>query len=832
MPYTELPTTRDRQVKVDLVPYTADIQLTTLTPGIDNLHYDVALSPRFVEFARRFVADSILQAGNLARFYGSDARAPKLPETMVFRKMLGDFLLAGLNRAHFEKNIELDILLRLGVLRFLTREIALQFSNAVQECNDWIRRRGEFFERSERAQVMKATLAEFQADRRNIFRQVGQQVCQILLDLEESILSKSRRALFGDEYRSSYELFNSRLLFVEGGRDDLLYLEHYVLLGNFMRDPDRYEVFEAVLLEFLRDLVLAGPLGEEVRMAWRRYDELSQEALSAQAEIARLEAERDTLDRKLQGEDSLLSRFLGSQNPTEVRAARSRADMRLWELQRELESLGPQSDEAKQKAEFLTESYQTRLGDFLDQPENASRLFDPQWGGAEQAEGASTREWLLDCWYERLDRRGLLPHILASYEVRPIVSHFCPPLHLQQLKKSLVSREELKRVEEILRQFPARRFSIAKIEEISKNLRRLPAEQGRAQSFKFAEDYMRLRRDLRNFRRVSSLLDTVSLIENDRTRDLSHINNSLYEYLLPDESRLSEERVTAHVVIKADVRNSTNITHDLMARGLNPASHFSLNLYEPVKRLLDRYGAAKVFIEGDAIILAIFETESNREHQRSVARACALAREMIAVTEVFNNRQESTPLPRLELGLGVAFQNSAPTLWMDGDSRIMISRALNLSDRLSSCSKLTRRLLFENPSPFRVFLFQTMLEGATEDEAEELLIRYNVGGILLNEEGFEKLGQEISLTSVEANLPMPWGQEAVTLYFGEVPVGTGLERIVLRKGYVHYLQPGGGFGGPGKSVYYEVCSSPRIMELAEAMARAAAIAASKTAPAS
>src|SRR2546426_4184505 len=49
--------------------------------------------------------------------------------------------------------------------------------------------------------------------------------------------------------------------------------------------------------------------------------------------------------------------------------------------------------------------------------------------------------------------------------------------------------------------------------------------------------------------------------------------------------------------IKADVRGSTQITEDLFARGLNPASHLSLNLYEPVKRILERYGAAKVFID-------------------------------------------------------------------------------------------------------------------------------------------------------------------------------------------------------------------------------------------
>jgi len=71
-------------------------------------------------------------------------------------------------------------------------------------------------------------------------------------------------------------------------------------------------------------------------------------------------------------------------------------------------------------------------------------------------------------------------------------------------------------------------------------------------------------------------------------------------------SQAQQDKVVSHVIIKADVRGSTRMTQDLLSRGLNPASHFSLNLHEPVKKLLDRYAAKKVFIEGDAIILAIF----------------------------------------------------------------------------------------------------------------------------------------------------------------------------------------------------------------------------------
>jgi hypothetical protein len=250
----------------------------------------------------------------------------------------------------------------------------------------------------------------------------------------------------------------------------------------------------------------------------------------------------------------------------------------------------------------------------------------------------------------------------------------------------------------------------------------------------------------------------------------------------------------------------------LLARGLNPASHFSMNLHEPVKRMLERYGAATIFIEGDAIILAIYENESTRATRRAVARSCVLACEILGVTQAYNQRAKTADLPPLEIGVGVAFQDSAPSLWMDGDSRIMISRALNLSDRLSSCSKMARRLFRENPSPFNVFVLQTLVDEG--DEGEELLVRYNLNGIELNEEGFQKLSREISLAPMAGNFPLPWGKERVQLFFGEVPLGETIEPIVIRKGFVRQLLPGRKVGPQGSRAYYEVCTDAKLVELA------------------
>jgi hypothetical protein len=827
----------DAPARINLKTYSADLPLGTLAVGVDNIHHDVSLSPTFVESTGAYLLEFVRQTVNLP-FLSQTDRLPdrrlvarrdadrkpvRAPEASAWKRQLSDLLHGGLQQAKYEKNIEIDLVLRASLVKFLTQEIVTQFANLLLEAKEWIRNRGTHFDHTEQAHVLKARLAELQADRRNLFRAVGQHVFQAIQEIEENSLARSRKALFGDEAAASYDILNNRLAFVEGGKDDVLFLEQYILLGNYQRDQDRFDTIDALFVDFLREFVLAGNQGKNVHEGAHSQKELAEGAVACRAEIARLEVERDTLAKRLERSKGLIGRVGLGSDPATLRAAISDVEKRLRHARHKLEESGSRVEAARAQAEFQAKEYQEQLGDYLNQPENARRLFDVSAPDDPRRAAAEIRSRLLEEWVARLEQRDLLVHILASYQLRNICHDYCPPIHLQQLKKALVSREEFKRVEEILKQFPARQYSMQRIDELSRKIRKTPREELRAVVIRFAEDFMRLRRDTQNFEKLTAAMERVHLVRNERTRELSELNRSLYEFLLPEEARPAEDRVLSHTIIKADVRGSTKITQDLLARGLNPASLFSMNFYEPVKRILERYGAAKVFIEGDALVLAIYETESNRAQIRGVSKACALARQILAVAAAYNDRPESSELPRLELGVGIAYQGSPPTYWMDTDSRIMISRALNLSDRLSSCSKAARRMLTKNPSPFRLFLFQTMMEGVAEDEADEFLIRFNLNGVELNEEGFQKLQEEISLTPLEADCVMPWGKERVTFYYGETPVGEGLEPVLIRRGFVRLLLPGGKIGEAGLRPYYEVCANPKALELVEYLvARAAA----------
>jgi class 3 adenylate cyclase len=310
-------------------------------------------------------------------------------------------------------------------------------------------------------------------------------------------------------------------------------------------------------------------------------------------------------------------------------------------------------------------------------------------------------------------------------------------------------------------------------------------------------------------------MDYVSIASDERTINLSRANNTLFEFLLPQESVLQERPVINHVVIKADVRGSTEITKQMVERGLNPASYFSLNFFDPITEILSEYGASKVFIEGDAVILSITEHEQTPKGWYAVARACGLASKMLAIVNRCNSNCGKNNLPKLELGIGITFNNNPPTYLFDENNKIMISPAINQADRLSSCAKSLRRKMGSR-KPFNLYVFQAQRDRSPLSEGEEVYLRFNVNGIELSPEAFNKLNREIEMRRIEAVFP-DVAKEKINIYIGKFPTAGGkIKKLVVREAPILEI-PTGECGGLKKTskTYYEVVSNPRVIEYVE-----------------
>ena len=449
------------------------------------------------------------------------------------------------------------------------------------------------------------------------------------------------------------------------------------------------------------------------------------------------------------------------------------------------------------------------IDEWMNVPENARALVGS--GTPDESDEGVAQQERLAAWVRLLEDEKVMENVIASYHVVPLLAEYAPRINPQQLKNALVDRAECDRVERMIQDHGklSPNSLYAAVEKVA-GCR--GAERAKLAA-RFLQDFLLYHRDLRRLETLNAAMDAVNLVTNERMRELSRVNGTLYEFLLPEEELEPDaERVLRHVVMKADVRDSTRLTRTMMDKGMNPASYFSLNFYDPVNKLLAKYGAQKVFLEGDAIILAILEREG--EPGLAVSRACVLAREIIEIVRGYNEMVQRSGLPPLELGIGITLQESAPLYLMDGEHQIMISEALNESDRLSSCNKRARRVMEAQAGPFHVYAFQAA-EAEAGGNAEDVILSFNLGGIRMNDAAFKKLQQEISLEALKVKLPASLASSEMgeyKLFSGTVPVDRDIfRRIVVRESRVPRINPSDfSMAGWTERSYYEVCTDPAI----------------------
>src|SRR6266852_8373474 len=95
---------------IELKSYNTTIPMGSLAIGVDNIHHDVFLSPKFVQAAREYLFDLIRQSASSTYLPGIELRATRGPDSVGFRKLLSEVLQNSLTLAKYHKNIEIDLL--------------------------------------------------------------------------------------------------------------------------------------------------------------------------------------------------------------------------------------------------------------------------------------------------------------------------------------------------------------------------------------------------------------------------------------------------------------------------------------------------------------------------------------------------------------------------------------------------------------------------------------------------------------------------------------------------------------------------------------------------
>lgn len=756
---SKLPTLSDFPLKT----YSFEFSQDRLVSGVDNIRHDVHLSPGFCKATSKIVLHLIARHSQAEDILRVDDSRMWVKGRDEFKRLCGDVLRSAVNKSKLEREIQIDFLAQTAIVKMLMKELRAQYDEFLRRLKSGIQE----YEMSSsqdlnEATRLRETLSAMLKNKKPILRNVGKELFQYVAEVQRTDLNELRRANFGTRAILPEDAFSNPILNVEDPTDDFFAIEEYVLLGRRFEDVHTYD---NILLLIKNSLFKID----------KNYHP-AQEPAGQREKILGGESKRPpsqhegSHDKKIEGWIKYVDNF--------------DIILNCFQSERRYKTL---KKEKWPKNELLALKKQAKM-----------------------------QRRLLDFFYKEFDKAGLIKRIMAFYEIQPVYPEYCPPLNPQQLLLFLVEprvRRDIVSKLKRLKEFHGKSFSLTPLRKMIKHMGGISNKTKREYLIRFLKGFARYHRDLENFYMLQEAMDCVHLASEEKIINLSRANNTLYEFLLPSEQVREEKAIINHVVIKADVRGSTDITHQMKQRELNPASYFSLNFFDPITEVLSEYGAFKVFIEGDAIILSILEREDTPEGWYSVARACGLAITMLGIIQQYNEKNKQHRLPIVEMGIGISYHNSSPTFLFDGNRRIMISPAINQADRLAGCARTLRRLLGTSERQFNLYVFQTLPEEDITATADDLFFRYNVNGIELNPAGFEKLSKEIDLKVMECTI-RDLQEEVIKVYTGIFPTVTGkYQRLVIREGQIKEVVPGDlSVIRMTSRKYYEVCTNPRVYE--------------------
>ena len=743
--------------------YRVQFGLDKLTPGIDNIRYDVNISVTFRDTTTQLVGKIIIAevkklGGHLIEKNNSRIDT----EWNDFQNGFSEILLSAVNKAKQVREPQIVSLAQAAVTKMCREIIQSQFGDLVKKYRKQIRKH-EISRSHDLTSLFrsKESMALLQQNLIPITSHVAKELMKNIMEAWERDIHKSYIANFGSRVLVPREFFYNPVLFVNGAIDDFFMIREYVLLGHRMNDPLRYDALLTMIKQFLEEVLpFHPPAKDPLVVGGIRYKSQGSERDQANTRDER-EQELDSI-LSCVGNIDLLFNFLLSQDD--------------WAEKKKKNAPREDLDDLK-------------------------RL-------------AMAQKQLLSAFYDHCRKTGLMDPIMAYYGIQPVLSVYCPPLLPNDLLNYFVNKRERKKVLDKLKRLKSRsgyQVPLKPLFKAARTYRRVTKTKKFEYLLAFLRAFATYHRDFKNFQLISENLQWVNLLDDEKRINLSRVNRTLYEFYRRDEQLPERRPVRNHVIIKADVRGSTELTSRLSDKRLNPASYFSLNFFDPITEILPEYNAAKVFIEGDALILSIVEKEETPEDWYAVARACGLSIRILRIVKQHNEESRKHQLPILEQGIGICYLDTSPTYLFDGDNRIMISAAISRADRLSGCHKGLRKHLENKMETFNLFVFMSSSAGPVPDDSDYL--RFNVNGIQLDNFAFHKLSREIDLKQMVLNIPEV-SKSKISVYTGIFPTQSRqYQRIVIREAMIPIINPETfRLEGMTSERYYEVCTSPLIYD--------------------
>ncbi|MBT3022957.1 MAG: hypothetical protein KUF77_06770 [Candidatus Thiodiazotropha sp. (ex Lucina aurantia)] len=684
-------------------------QLDFFQIGVDNHHIDVALSHQFRSTLANFVKKIVYEELTKHGWVKMDA-PPSGNDVENFKSVYRSMMQGALEQVHRDAAVkDLLQLLHLVLLKLLLESPVA----TVAELRNKLDQDGNLPEGTSSGHALElheriVTLARLEPGIRYL---TLRRLFKIVQRLESKELRKLRKSVVGTSWTLSKQLLFNPLLHLPNLSSEEYIMNHYPLLCVDRDHENYFDITNRIITSTYQDYLPSWAQAPD-------RDGIESNGVSeGQAFQIR--------NRELR---SGFSEFLDGQRMLERNLSEA-----------EFKQIDVSWLDVPRNIDLLLQHSSGESGGWFSRSKKGSKR--SIW---ENSECENLREELQSQLLKRIDRAGLVPRAIAAYRTPRLYRQLNGQVSVKDIYRFLAGDLPRRALVKRLVNTPDKGSEVLKaLDVVSGYIRRMPANKKKDYVIRYVKDFITFRRDLKLAYYTYQQMSRLRVLQDGESIKLSRDNGSLYEFRLGKDPD-NQQQIKAHVILKADIRGSTEITRQLIEKKLNPATHFSMNFFGPITKLLERFGAQKVFVEGDALILAVMETGGTTTQALTVANACGLARKILSVMEAQNSQNKAHNLPKLELGLGIAFSNDAPAYLYDEQQKIMISSAINEADRLSSCSaELRHDTSWRRSKRHRVEVFQEISQDNKANAPNRL--RFNINGIELTEAAFVKLKSEMVL---------------------------------------------------------------------------------------
>ena len=537
------------------------VRLNQFQIGIDNQHIDVAVSHKFRQ-ALTELSDKILHEDLVKHGWAKMGKPPSTNDFDVFRSVYRDIMRGTLEQVHENAALKEQLqLLHMVLLKMLLEspmDAVARLRGQLQQDADSpaSANSGRSLELHERI----ANLARLEPGIR--YRSL-RRLFKVVMRLESKELRKLRKSVVGHSWSVPKQVLFNPLLHLPDLSSDEFIMNHYTLLCVDRSDRNYFDLTNRIVTE-----VFQGYLPVWAK-AVDREDQKSSGQIATQPFQIR--------NRELH---SGFSEFLDGQRLLE----RSLSD----------------------------EEFKTFDVSWLDVPGNIELLMrrPAESGWFSRGAGQSVTPWhdpeceklrlkLQAELYKILDREGITRRAIAAYRTPRLFRQLNGKVPIKEVYLYLADQLPKKALSKRLASTPDKGASVIKAMDVVLNyIRRMPTAKQQDYAARYLKDFLTFRRDLKLAYYSYQQMSRLRVLQDADSIKLSRDNGSLYEFRLGRDIESGEQKTKAHVVLKADVRGSTEITHQLIEKRLNPATHFSMNFFGPITKLLERFGAQKVFVEG------------------------------------------------------------------------------------------------------------------------------------------------------------------------------------------------------------------------------------------